>query len=254
MVKIFDSFDTNLTFSEKVVKTNNLSITDYQEYSIDNNANLEYKPKLTITTSTSATLSNDFLVNENKNQSFGFQPDVSLTSGDTLVLDFNKQTYKKNGNSLIDSVVFSDDNLIKLLENDTNNFIFTLTGDVDIEIEYEQYENVKELHYVEGFNLDKKINYNKHKKFGELNPSSFKKNEINHSFSIEKMTPDWYLCDVIDNDDLRIIYKEYNPDTFEVIEKALVGVNIDTYKRSFQMGEFIMENVSGSAINLFTIN
>lgn len=248
MVAVFDSFDTDISISKQTTKTKNVSISNTGTITIDNKGCELSHPVLTITTSTSATLSSAFLVQNGNN--FGFTSDIVLSSTDTLVLDFAEQNYKLNGNVIYDVNI---DELIKLNANQETSINVTCTGDINIQIDYKGYEISDSLQYVEGWNLDTKLDYATAKPINSNKKNGDRLESVDYSFSINKMDANWNLYNSISNEDrYRITYEEYNPETYELETKYLVGVRFTNYKKSFQMGEFIITDISGECNDILT--
>ena len=246
-VKIFDSLETEISISKLIEKNDNYNFTDTGTITIDNSyTGLNY-PILIITTNDTLTIDGVFLTQNGSNLSF----DVSknLGTSDTLVLDFDKQIYELNGNSIIEDMTIDD--LIKLEENSVNNIDVQCTGDVDIQVDYKGYDTNNELHYVEDWSLtaDKsykeKESYTSNKKQGKI------LNEETYNFSIGKMNTDWQLFNDFESDNtFRIKYYNYVPTTNETETKYLIGVRFDQFKKSFSMGEFVINDIQGEAQNL----
>ena len=246
-VKVFDSLESEISVSKLINKTDNYNFTDTGTITIDNSyTGLNY-PILIITTNDTLTIDGVFLTQNGSNLSF----DVSknLGTSDTLVLDFDKQIYELNGNSIIEDMTIDD--LIKLEENSVNDIDVSCTGDVDIQVDYKGYDTNNELHYVEDWSLtaDKsykeKESYTSNKKQGKI------LNEETYSFSIGKMNTDWQLFNDFESDNtFRIKYYNRVPTTYETVEKYLIGIKFEQFKKSFSMGEFLINDIQGEAQNL----
>lgn len=246
-VKIFDSLESEISVSKLMDTTDSFSFTDTGTISIDNsNTQLNY-PTFTITTTTSATISGVFLSQDGNSVSF----DVSKSLGDTdeLVLDFNKQSYTFNGSNVIGDMTIDD--LIALKENMVNDIDITCSGDVDIQVDYKGYDTNNELHYVEDFSITADKGYRDKKSYNSNKKSGKQLEEENYSLSINKMNTDWQLFDDFESDNtFRIKYYNRVPTTYETVEKYLIGIKFEQFKKSFSMGEFLINDIQGEAQNL----
>ena len=266
-VKVFDSFDTSIRLDREVMRTTEETNFTGGEIEVNNIANTKRFPKVTITANEETVLQEDFLTNgENQVISFinndGTKRTHTLFPGDDdddeLVLDFKKQIYEENDNSIINVIDF-DDELIHLIENESNNFQFNIDGSVDIEIKNYGYENARDLtwgrslSYVEGFDLNKNQNFSVVKPYNSNHQTDSKKISETYNFNIEKMETDWEVFDAIEQGHkYRVGYKEYVPATDEVWVKFLLGVRFTRFNRNFNMGDFILHNMSGEAEKLLS--
>jgi len=246
-VKIFDSLETEISISKLIEKNDNYNFTDTGTITIDNsNTGLDY-PRLTITTNDTLTIDGVFLTQNGNNVSF----DVSKSLGisDTLVLDFDNQKYELNGNSIIEDMIIDD--LIKLEENKVNNIDIICSGDVDIQVDYKGYDTNNELHYVEDFSITADKGYRDKKSYNSNKKSGKQLEEESYSLSINKMNTDWQLFDDFESDNtFRIKYYNRVPTTYETVEKYLIGIKFEQFKKSFSMGEFLINDIQGEAQNL----
>lgn len=250
MVEVFDSFETVVEVAESILKTETNSITGNGQITIDNTNNLAQYPVFEITGS-SASLTGNWLTNGT--QVFNTSS-ISLNTGDTLLLDFKDQRYLLNGSSIIDDISFPNNELIELEENENNIFdINVSSGSISISVDYYAYLNGTELHYVEGFDVEKGLSYKKNKPFNSNHRKSVKLQDESISFSLERMAVDYYFYQKIyENSDFRIKYEEFNPDTLETNIKYLVGVNFENWERGSKMGHFILVNVHGKATKIMS--
>lgn len=241
MVEVYDSFDSTISIAECIDKTENYS--NVNSITIDNTGNKTAYPVFELTTTINGATLNSIT---NGIQSISFTG-VSLSSGDTIILDFKNQVYTKNGTSIIDNISIS--NLILIIQNIENNIQFSYTGDLNIKLTYETYGNEIELHYLETFKPTIDANYRTSSVFDSLEKGVSKLNGYSYSFNIRKMTVDSFFYDKITKaKDLRIKYKKYNPATYEEDVKYLIGAYLEKWDEGFStMGEFIFSNVSGKA-------
>ena len=141
--------------------------------------------------------------------------------------------------------------LIKLEENTINDIDISCTGDVDIQVNYKGYDTNNELHYVEDWSLTADKNYKEKESYTSNRKQGKILNEENYSFNIGKMNTDWQLFDDFESDNtFRIKYYNYVPTTYETEVKYLIGVKFDQFKKSFSMGEFVINDIQGEAQNL----
>lgn len=242
MVQVYDSFDSTISIAESVEKTENYN--NVNSVVIDNTGNKTVYPVFEITTTING-LALDSITNGD--QSIVFDSIMNLASGDNLVLDFENQIYELNGISVINDITISS--LISIIQNIENIIQFTYTGDINIKLTYETYDNEVELHYLETFKPTIDANYRTSSVFDSVEKGVSKLNGYSYNFNIRKMTVDSFFYDKItQSKDLRIKYKKYNPATYEEDVKYLIGAYLEKWDEGFSsMGEFIFSNVSGKA-------
>lgn len=249
MVEVFDSFDSDVYISKLDTKEENYTITDDETITVDNRNKKGYLPSFTIIADGPVDINGEWIINDE--QILKLDSTIGMADNDELELDFDKQVYELNGDNIIEDISFPNDKIIEILEDEENEIEFSIDGTIDLTIKEIEYKDEYELHYWESFEIDDEVSFNKKKPLRSNNVTSSTKQEKDCSFTIEKMAANWNLFNYINSDDeYRIKYFEYNPDTEEEVEKFLLGVKFESWRRSASMEEFIMSNVSGFAENI----
>lgn len=245
-IKIFDSYDATIYIAELIDTYETALISGSQSYTVDNEGGRYVYPSLEITTPTTANMNGIWL--SNGTQEFEFKENVSLSSSDILLLDFENQVYKKNNDDISDIINFPNNEIIEIIKNKENEFEFTINnGEVEVKINYKKYNQEKEkrIPFVENFSLNSIINLN----------SRGNKTDERYTLNITKMPVDWELYDGIsDNKEYRITYHEYNPQNFEEHKRALIEVKFSSWDRKFNMGEFVLSSISGNGDSIIKLN
>lgn len=248
MVEVFDSFDTAVSISERAKVESSYSVGDGGTINIDYTGIPSSFPRIEITSANSPSLSGTFLVNGS--QQLNFSTAVTLTSTDVLILDFEKQIYELNGNSIIDKISFPSNELIKLIGGETNTLTFYPSANIDVSIDYYSYQNTYDIRYLESFSINEDVSFEKKEAFNKNRATDSRKSGESYSFDIEKIATDLKFYNSINSESVyRIQYNEQNPDTGVSNTKYLVGVRFENWSRDISMEEFIMTNVSGFALN-----
>ncbi|MFW6015053.1 MAG: phage distal tail protein [bacterium] len=243
--EVFNSHNTTITLSKLIYKEDTYNLTQSDDIVIDNRGNKEALPIIEIEVNGATSITS--ISNDERNIIFSLS---DLVEDDVLILDFNEQSYTKNGTDIIDDI--SLDGLLSLIKNQETTFTFTFTGDIDITFKYFQYQEQEELHYVQNFTINENKVYEDKKPFNSNKNNNRKLNNVNYSFNISKMSVEW-----IDTDnEFRIGYHIKNPDTLLEEWFYLIGV---TFNRVNQKGfnnpnEIFKDNISGDAIDLIERN
>jgi hypothetical protein len=239
--EVFNSFDVDIEITKLITKTESYT----SDFIIDNKGNRRVYPILEITTADTLTLN----IITNNNQTITFNS-ISLTSSDTLILNFKEQVYEKNGSNIIDNI--TDIDLIYLEANIENNFSFDYSGNLNVDVTYDTYSISSREKYVENFKINRSDSYNKKKPFNSNKKNEQKRVSTDYTLTMGKMPINWDSYDDIENEEeFRITYYEYNDYTYEEEKRYLVGVKFNSWDRGFdQQGDFIMTNVSGEALDI----
>lgn len=246
---VFAAYETKISIDKLTSKTDSFSIADDDSHEIDNEGNGDYFPKITITADGSVNLSS---VNNNGEQLIDL--DLSLSDGEVLELDFANQIYEHDSQNIINDIDFPDNKRLYLIANKINTIDFSCSGDIDVEIDYEQYESNSDESFVRSFTIEEDID------FGILKPTIRNKvinkkiQERIYNFSIGKMPINWGLYESVESEKIhRINYTEDHSSNDEYFEKCLIGVTFNSYERSFSGNDgLIMTDVSGEGMDLLT--
>lgn len=278
-IKVYDSFDTTITITEKIEDEIEINFIDEQTQYIDNRGNDDSYPVFEITTPTSLTIGDDVLSMKNvfiKNGNQGIEfkkidnqgnlSPISLTIGinDKVLLDFRKQDYKLYKHSdekwydiikdLHYEIIFPTNKILKINANEFNELEYNFTGEVDLKINYEKYDfdNTQvRVDFRQNFKLTTDISYRTQRNFSQSKIVGRRKTSESYQFNLDKLSTNWYFYDnIASGKEYQIKITEDNVAGGNKDVRYLTGCTFDKFERSVSDGELTISNLSGTAQNL----
>lgn len=241
---VFAAYETSIDTAILEEITNSYTISS-GSISIDNQAtNMQY-PRLEITSDNS----NITEVGIGGNT---VQLNKTISTGDTLILDFNEQEYALNGTDIIEDLTFVSSDRPKLLEDSISDINITFTNTITVDVTYKEYSNILTNEYVQDFRISVDRGFLSDRKFKKNNIKQLILESENFNVSFSNMAYDWQLFDAIENDTpIRITYREDHTNGDKSYEKHLTGIKFNTYERYYRDSTgIIFESLVGEGNNL----
>lgn len=251
---VYDSFDATVSFDTLTTDSiSQNSVTDSFSDTIDNLLNEKVYPKITLTASTSTTVSGQFITYESQTVSLGSQ--ITIGSGESLILDFETQSYTLAGDDLIqdlgNSLTFGSNDRLFFIEDTSDTLDITFTGTVDVQVEFSNYTSGSSISKVQDFNITMNADQKELKNFDELNARGFQISKFDYSLSMSKLSTDWALYNNFDSKSkYRIKILEDNRSGTNTDTKYILGCQFNNYTRGFTEAELIISNLSGKATTI----
>lgn len=251
MAEVFAAYETVISLSPLEQNVVNEVLNDNIQLEINNYGNKKVFPCIKIIAMNGNFELNAIINNEQKIIFEDLELDdngLIIENEDELLLDFNKQIYKVNDESIIENINFVNNKRLFLKENEINYVDFECAGDANIEIEYSDYSEEKEnLCFIESFRIDKTNNYEQVMPFRGEKPTGYDLINCEYAVSIEKLSSDW----IDSKKEYRINYSEDNWDTGDKNSKYLLGVVFTENRRGFNQSDGILQDgISGEALSI----
>ena len=241
---VFAAYETSIDTAILEEVTNSYTISS-GSISIDNQAtNMQY-PRLEITSDSSNITAIEIGGNI-------VQFSKVISTGDTLILDFNEQEYVLNGTDIIEDLTFVSSDRPKLLEDSITDINITFTNTITVDVTYKEYNNIMTNQYVQDFRISVDRGFLSDRKFKKNNIKQLILESENFNVSFSNMAYDWQLFDAIENDiPIRITYRENHTNGDKSYEKHLTGIKFNTYERYYRDSTgIIFESLVGEGNNL----
>lgn len=244
--EVFAAYEATVYIEEQISKTDSFT-TSGSNYILNNSGNGIDFPHITITANEALTLTN---INNNSEQQVNIG--LSLSNGDIITLDFDKQQYELNSSDIIGNLSFVDNTRIFLEADKDNTFSFSVDGSIDVDIQYYGYESSIRETYVRNFSITVDNDYNNLKPFNQKKLINKKQEEVIYNFSIGRLSVNWDLYDSINSNDFyRIRYNENHSSLIKNYDKYLVGATFESYSRGFDGNAgLVITDASGEGMNL----
>ena len=245
MVEVFDVFESVIEIFNLNITTNTYSKSNGGTVDIDNVGLNSYLPKIKVTFNNSETIDGTFI--ENGSQQINISS-LSVVNTDVLVLDFEKQNYTLNGNSIINSISFPNNTPLEITEGEVNTLTFYPTNTVSIDIDELTMGSANELHYVEDYSFKSGVDRKKKQIFNSSESRSYKIKDKTHNFTITKMMVDEDFKSKLESNEKFVIREtKFNPDTSVTTVDYYTGITIDDVNEENKMGEFVKLSIQGQA-------
>lgn len=245
--EVFSAYETEIKLSKMIKESETYNGASGLSFNIDNSYNDKVYPKFIILAQGGVTLSSI----QNDNQLIEFD-NITLSNGQELILDFENQIYTIEAESIIDDIIFDGEDRLFLYPNEENTINLTFDGELDLQIEYNHYENNLNFYYVRSFEIVVNNRFNRVKPFSDTKTKKRDKTETIFSFNISKLTADWNLYETVLEDNLfRISYEEDHTNGDKLFNNYLVGVSFNDYTRGFNREDgLIITDINGEGTNL----
>jgi len=253
MSEVLDAFDTQIYFAAKESKEFKTSDSNF---TIDNTGNGKVLPVFKFETDDEFTISEgtDFIEN-NFGYKFSLGDDLTVSSGETLVLDFHDQEYYLAVGDYRDYLIEDyqyginfTKGLFNLPENKEVEITIDVDGDFDLTVECKQYGEELRGSYKRDYNQTLNNTTREYKPFNSKNMVDKEITEEEIDFTFNQLTTGYELYDKLNqSDEWRIRYEEDNRDNNYKQETILIGCTLDGFRKSFNEGDFIISNITGTA-------
>jgi len=241
---VFAAYETSIDTAILEEVTNSYTVSS-GSISIDNQAtNMQY-PRLEIT-------SDNTNITEVEIGGNTVQLNKTISTGDTLILDFNEQEYALNETDIIEDLTFLNSDRPKLLMDSITDINITFTNTITVNVTHKEYSNILTNEYVQDFRISVDRGFLSDRKFKKNNIKQLILESENFNVSFSNMAYDWQLFDAIENDTpIRITYREDHTNGDKSYKKYLTGIKFNTYERYYRDSTgIIFESLVGEGNNL----
>lgn len=244
--EVFSAYETNIIFSTLETKSNQYSLSTSNTIQVDNLLNTRQYPIIKITSGSSNITGFNI-------DGVRLGLDVVLGNTDTLTLDFKNQEYKLNDISIIDTITFLDNERPHFKENSICTVEIEYVSAVDVEITYEDYEQITEPKFIQDFRISYDKTYLEDNKFKSSKKKRLVLDSENYNVTISNFSYDWILGNAIEEDKtFRIDYTEDHSNGDKLFNKSIVGIKFNTYERYFRDSTGILiDTLTGEGINIY---
>ena len=246
--EVLSGYDSIIYLATEQAKQATSTLVDGGTINIDNTENDTSYPKITITAPSNNITVNSISDGVNTVSLGG----ISVSTTDTLVLDFNEQAYALTGATIITSMIFDDNSLLEFRKGENTTLTFDIVGEANIVIDYDGYSTEEEISYVESFSITYKQGYSKRKRYNDNKIISTSSEGIVYNISISKLTVgEKYTQDIFDNKKFKIKFDEDNNITSDSMSHILLGVQFENHNYGFtKADDLMMTDLKGFARNL----
>jgi len=225
-LNVYDSFLTEIEISTRTETLETNSV-----FNIDNTGCERIYPKLTFT--------NKILDGEI------ISSPVSISVSETVdatevILDFKNQVYTADGNSIVDKLIFNDNERLYIEENSNVTIEVSVSG----VLSYYYYPDLVRERFVQSFQISSNTIFNasRTKKIDE---------EFEFTLSKYKTEDSTLLQDIQEGKIFRIKFKDYEIEDYTSETSYLLEVTINDWDVGFsEMGDLLVKNISGEAQKL----